>query len=62
MSDDASFEWLVQQLRLVSKRIERCEGKIAQLEAESIRPGTMFPSRHELQQIQDRVKKLEKSG
>ncbi len=59
MFDDDSFEWLVQQLRLMSKRIERCEGKIAQLEAQSIQPGLMFPSRHELQKIDDRVKKLE---
>lgn len=59
MSDDASFEWLVQQLRLVSRRIERCEGKIAQLEAGAFRPESKFPSRLELQQIEDRVKKLE---
>src|SRR5437870_1837732 len=59
MSEDASFEWLVQQLRQLLNRVERCEGKMAQLEATSIRPGLSIPSRRELQQLDERVNKLE---
>jgi len=59
MSEDASFEWLVRQLRQVLKRIETCEGKVSQLEATSILPSLQVPNRRDLQQLEERVKKLE---
>lgn len=59
MSKDASFEWLLQQLGQVLKRIERCEGKIAQLEAGALQPALRFPSRRELQGLEKRLDRLE---
>jgi hypothetical protein len=59
MDNDHSFEWLAQQLGQVLKRIEKCEGKIAQLQASSIQPGWLSINRREFQQMEERVKKLE---
>lgn len=59
MCEDASFEWLVQQLRQVFKRIEKCEGKVAQLEAMSTSPSLQVPSRRELQSLEQRIERLE---
>ena len=58
-SEDASFEWLMQQLGHVLKRVERCEGKLAQLQATSMQPGLLVPNRREFQQLEDRIRQLE---
>ena len=59
MTKDDAFDFLHHQLKLLARRIEHLEGKVAQLHAESIRPGLMIPTRREFQQLEERVQKLE---
>jgi BMFP domain-containing protein YqiC len=59
MPNDDAFEFLRQQLAMLAQRVERLEGKVAQLRAEANQPGLMYPNRREFQQLEDRVKKLE---
>ena len=59
MPDDDAYDFFRKQLLLLAKRVERLEGKVEQLRAESIQPGLMFPNRREFQQLEERVKKLE---
>ena len=59
MPDDDAFDFFRKQLTLLARRVERLEGKVAQLRAEAITPGIMHPNRREFQQLEDRVKKLE---
>jgi hypothetical protein len=56
-SDDASFHWLYKQIRELTQRLERVEGKCEQLRCESIQPGN--PDRREFQALESRVARLE---
>lgn len=62
MPNDDAFEFLHQQLTLLAKRVERLEGKVAQLHAQSILPGPMSSTRREFDVLEQRIAKLEKSS
>ena len=59
MPNDDAYEFFRKQLRLLADRVVRLEGKVEQLRAEAIRPGLVYPTRREFQQLEDRMKQLE---
>ena len=59
-SDDQSFEWLYDQLKLLSKRVERLEGKCEQLRSERGLSSLTCPTRREFEDLQARFERLER--